>query len=448
MSGPRLALLALAGVLAAVPTVRAQAAADAPVLTLDAAVANARRENRSLQAQHIEEQKLSEQLIAFRSQRRPLFDVKVASGTLLAPFTFRFAQGSLGYLPTAGPIPPQDSTITTNPGLSTVVYASVVQPLTQLRRLSFGERAIARGGDLATEQGRLKDAELVTNVRKLYYGIVQADAAVRALDDSVRLSRELVRLVEQYEGQRVVLPADLLAARAGVLDQDYQQTAARRQAQGFREQLNALMNRPLDEPFTVQPMAPAPVAEADLAVAERQAVDARPEVRIGRIQAERAELALRAAKVPGRPDLSLTFQYTGFYNFEFLPHHGALVGVLATWEPWDWGHAKAEREEKRLEQTQAGLIAGDTETMIRLDVRTRFRALQDAVALIAVSDAAREAAREKLRVATERFAIDAALQKDVLEAQAGLAKADQARQQALANYWTARAEFERARADP
>ena len=123
------------------------------------------------------------------------------------------------------------------------------------------------------------------------------------------------------------------------------------------------------------------------------------------------------------------------------------MGVLVTWEPWDWGRAKAERQEKALVVDQAGLAARETEAMVRVDVRARVRAVQEAFDLIAVTTAARDAARERLRIATDRLREQAALEREVLEAQARLAQADFDCQQALAGYWTARADFERARGD-
>lgn len=446
MTGGRVLLLTLVLLIGASPTM-AQPAAAPELMTLDAAIALARERNPGIRAQRLEADKQREQITAFRSQRRPLFEFKVASGTLLAPFSFRFPQGSLGTLASTGPLPPEPATITSEPGLSTIVFATVTQPLTQLRRLSFGEQAMSLGLTLAAEETRLREADLITAVRKLYYGIVQASVTMRAQQESVRLSSEVARLTEQYEAARVALPADVLAARAGALEQSYRLEVVKRQAQGFREQLNALLGRSLDEPFAVEALQPATMGDDDIAAAEAKAATDRPEVRVGKLQAERAELALRATKGPFWPDVSLSFQYLSFQGFEFLPRQGALLGVLATWEPWDWGRARAEQAEKRLIQDQASLLAENAIAQARVDVRARFRALQDAAALFAVSDAAREAARERLRVVTARFAEDAALQKDVLTAQAALSGADQASAQALANYWMARAEFERARAD-
>lgn len=428
--------------------VAAQPAVPGQLLTLDQAVALARQQNRPLQVARLDVDSATHEIEMFRAQRKPLFDVKVGTGTLVAPLSFRFAEGVFGTLPTTGPIPPSDVTITTNPRLSTVVFASVVQPLTQLPRIGHGEDAAELGAQVAAEQVRLQEATLVANVRKAYYAVVQAESAARAREDSVRYARELVRLTEDYESQQVALPADLLAARAGLQAQEQQAAIVGRAAQGYREQLNVLLGRDVDEPFAVEPFSPIEAAAIDLREAELRAVSSRPEVRIAQLQARRAEAALSATKTPGMPDLNLAFAYNGFYGFEVLPHHGALFGVLATWEPWDWGRSKAERERVRLQQGQATLAATETESMVRVDVRARFRALQDAYAMVTISEAAREAARERVRVTTERFAQDAALQRDVLEAQARLAEADTAREQAIGGYWSARAEFERARADP
>ena len=441
------AAVAVASVIIAAANAAAAQREAAPVLPLDQAIALARQQNRPLQAARLDVESATNEIAAFRAQRKPLFDVKVATGTLVAPLSFRFAEGVFGTLPTTGPIPPQNVTITTNPRLSTVVFASVIQPLTQLPRIGHGVTAAELGAQVAAEQVRLQEATLVANVRKAYYAIVQAESAMRAREDSLRYARELLRLTEQYEAQRVVLPADLIAARAGVEEQEQQAAINARAAQGYREQLNLLLGRDVDEAFTAEPFPPALPSEVELDAAETLAISARPEVRIARLQARRAEAGLAATKTPSMPDISVAFEYTGFYGFEVLPHHGALFGVLATWEPWDWGRARAERERARLRQEQAALAAAEVESMVRVDVRARFRALQDAFAMLTISEGAREAARERLRVATDRFTQDAALRRDVLEAQARLAGADAARELAVGNYWSARAEFERARAD-
>jgi outer membrane protein TolC len=56
----------------------------------------------------------------------------------------------------------------------------------------------------------------------------------------------------------------------------------------------------------------------------------------------------------------------------------------------------------------------------------------------------REAARERLRIATARHGQDAALLGDLLEAQAALSAAHAAYDRAVLTFWAARAEFQKA----
>ena len=417
------------------------------LLTLDAALTLATQQNRVLKAERLGADKAEQQLAAFRTQKRPLFDVRATTGSLLAPLDFRFPAGAFGVFPTTGPIPPAQATITSRPALSAVIFANVTQPLTQLPRLAQGERAVALGRDVATEQARARELEVIANVRSLYYGVVQAEAAMRARQESVRLFQELGRLTERYAAEQVVLPDEAMTVRAGLLQQSHEILVLRHAAAAAREQLNALLARDLDEPFQVEPLRPAATDDVSLRVAEERASEARPEVRIRRLQAEQAAFDLRASAAPGMPDLSASFSYAGFWGFQVLPRHGAMVGVLAAWEPWDWGRRKAEREGKRVTLAQAELAVTEAAMLVRVDVRSRFRAVQEAFARLPVCEAGRDAARERLRVATARVSQEASLDRAVLEAQTRVAQADFDCQRALADYWTAQAELERARAD-
>jgi outer membrane protein len=70
--------------------------------------------------------------------------------------------------------------------------------------------------------------------------------------------------------------------------------------------------------------------------------------------------------------------------------------------------------------------------------------LQETAALLQVNQLAEETAKEKLRVAMNKYTEQAALLQDVLQAQATLADANHQYRQALLSFWTTRAEFEKA----
>ena len=127
-----------------------------------------------------------------------------------------------------------------------------------------------------------------------------------------------------------------------------------------------------------------------------------------------------------------------------MPRNAAGAGFTLNWEPFDWGrrkHELAERE-RTIEQAREGLR--EAESLILIEVSDRFRKLREAQALLRVSKALQESAAEKLRVATNKYKLEATLYKDVLQSQAALAEAQHQYQQALLAFWTARADFEKA----
>jgi outer membrane protein TolC len=61
-----------------------------------------------------------------------------------------------------------------------------------------------------------------------------------------------------------------------------------------------------------------------------------------------------------------------------------------------------------------------------------------------VARLAQESSVEGLRVAKNKYSVEAVLVKDVLQAQVGLEQSNSDYQQALTSFWNARADFERA----
>src|SRR5262249_4424298 len=93
---------------------------------------------------------------------------------------------------------------------------------------------------------------------------------------------------------------------------------------------------------------------------------------------------------------------------------------------------------------QAALTDLDVEAQVRVDVRSTYRKLREALAFLEVQNAERDADREKLRVVMNRYAQNSTVLSDVLQQQSALSAADAQCRQALANVWIARSDFNRA----
>jgi len=77
-----------------------------------------------------------------------------------------------------------------------------------------------------------------------------------------------------------------------------------------------------------------------------------------------------------------------------------------------------------------------------VDINARFRTLGEKRALLRVAEMAQTAAREKVRVKTNQYQVQAAMLNDVLQLRAELASSDDRYQQALLAFWAAKADFE------
>jgi outer membrane protein TolC len=167
-------------------------------------------------------------------------------------------------------------------------------------------------------------------------------------------------------------------------------------------------------------------------------------VREARLQVKSAQLEVRRERAEYIPDVSLAVNYLSFQNVNFLPQNAGSVGLAVKWQPYDWGHKKHKIRELKASTEQKELTEQDEEQRVLLDVEGKFRKLQETRMLLDAQTDAREAAEQKLREMTDKYAEQSALLSDLLEQQASVSQADAQYQQALAGFWTARAEFEKA----
>lgn len=415
-----------------------------PPLTLEQAIAIAIDNNRPLKIKALDVAKAENELAALKTRRRPNFDLRMLDGALVAPFNLTFQTGAFGSFPSTGPIPFQDTTIKTSPQFSGILLAQVAQPITQLRTIGYGVRALEIGRDLAREQVRAERQAIEQNVRRLFYGLFEAQGGLVANEESLTLYRELDRLVGEYVERQVALPAEGLAVKTALAKQELTSVVLRNTIATLKEQLNLTLGRDLNAEVTSAPLTTETTFEADLVRAQAAALEERPAIREAKLKVQQAGYDLQRTKASAIPEISVSFNYLGFYNFDVLPKNTALVGVLGHWEPWDWGRKREEAEAKTRTVEQARLALKETEDSVRVDVSGKFRKVQETRAMLRVIDLGQQTAREKLRTAIEQSRQQATLQRQLLEAQAASAEADQQYRQALAAFWTARAEFDRA----
>lgn len=414
------------------------------LLTLDAALAGAIDANRSLRIAQLEVDAFADRIEAARSRRYPNLSARLLEGVFLTPLEATFPAGAFGTFGAIGPFPPTDTTVVSDTRFLSAAVLTAAQPLTQLRRIGRGVKQLELERDLARERLDAQVRETTSALRKAYYQLQRTQATLDAMAASLPLARELVRLATVGRDERVVLGADLLAAQARLARAEHEQRVLGDGAQALREQINALMARDIATPFAVPPLPAPGLAEASLPDAEAQALRARGELRQASLRKQQAENAVDLAREGYIPDVSVAVSYAALANVHVVPRQMFTAGLLVEWEPWTWGRVGHEVEANRRAVERADLAMAEAGDAIRRDVRAAFRALAAARRLVEVTALGQEAAREQLRVSTERVTAQAGLLRDALQAQAALADADAQHDAALSAFWSAFAEFERA----
>jgi outer membrane protein TolC len=266
-----------------------------------------------------------------------------------------------------------------------------------------------------------------------------------AVHQTVALYQELEKLTENYVAGEVVLKADLMDIETRLARTLESEAQLGDQQATYKEQLNQLIGRDVLTDFRVQSVFEAAGDIPDLEAARERALRQRPEVRQALLKQAQAEQDLHAKRAEYVPDVAAEFNGMSFVNFgRYFPTQNYSVGLSVSWEPFDWGRKKHEMAEKRRRIAQARNSHQDTLASVLIDVNEKYRQLRHSRSQLRVARLGQEAAIESLRVVKNKYAVENVLLKDVLQGQVTLEQSNSEYQQALASFWTARAEFERA----
>jgi len=120
------------------------------------------------------------------------------------------------------------------------------------------------------------------------------------------------------------------------------------------------------------------------------------------------------------------------------------AGIELSWEPFDWGRRRDVVNEKTVAVEQSKLNLDQTKANVLVNLDKQFRDLQEARMSVEVASAQQEASRVKLREVTDKYGQKTVLLRDVLQQEAAVEKANADYNEAIASFWQAKANFEKA----
>lgn len=443
---PKVILVVIAWLAWTTPNVLAQQSSE--VLTLDQAINIALRDNRNTQNARLEVDKAGEKLAATRTHLFPSFKLSSLVSQPLSTFDTTFEKGIFGTLPTVGPIPNEETVITSDTKPTALIVGQISQPLSQLHRIKLQIKRQETAGLISEAQLNAKQQKLVNDVKRAYYAILETQSASDAAAANIKLYRELDRVTGEYVVQQVVLKTEHMDVQTRLAKAEYDVMTLKNMLATRKEQLNNLLGRNVATEFVVSEELEAVqimMRETDLVQARERALTLRPEIREARLRIEQAKIDKRIKKSEFIPDVSLTVNYVSTFSYsDFLPRSVSGVGVQLDWEVFDWGRKKRELAERERSVSQADNDLKEMQSQVEMEVNARFRSVQESSHLLRVARLAQTAARANVQLVAHKYRLDAVLLKDVLHAQTTLANSDYDYQKALLSFWTAKADFEKA----
>jgi outer membrane protein len=241
-----------------------------------------------------------------------------------------------------------------------------------------------------------------------------------------------------------VLKSESLEVKAKLADQELKLLQYQNKLASAEETLNNLLGRDINTQFRAVNPTELTGVEENLPAAQALALEQHPKVKEAEITVEQADNARQQVKAQYLPDLAASFHYLSPFGVNFVPTNVMGLGIEFNWEPFDWNRRKHEVNEKVIAVEQSKLSLDDTKAQILINVDTTFRSLHEARVAVAVATAKKEASTEKLREVTYQYQQQTALLRDVLQQQAAVESSNADYNEAMAKFWTAKANFQKA----
>lgn len=415
-----------------------QSAVAEPVLTLQQALDIALQDNRTLDNAEMDVGKAADSVAAERTKRLPKLNLGVSESYNLSQQAYTYQAG------TFGPVPTEDVEIVSHDGFTTIVSASVKQPLSDLYRIGLSIDQYEINEDIADQGLRSRRQAIVNDVKEAYYNILKTQNELTSTEASIVFYRELDQLVDRYYAEQTVLKYETMEVKSRLARAEHDAYTERNRLATQQEKLNKLLARDVATRYSVVTPGVDQLPVPSIAEAEATAIEQRPEVNATRLKLKHAEYGYRIKKSEYIPRIDLQYRYTRLYNTEFIPDKESAIGLTARWEFYDWGRKSQDLSKKSLAIHQARNEIEESRSQVIIEVNHRMRQLDDARNLVAVTDITQAAAQEKLRVLMNQYRQQAVLLDDVLKAEKELSLANSEHHNAQLSVWTAQSELQKA----
>lgn len=309
----------------------------------------------------------------------------------------------------------------------------VEQPLFTGGKITAGYRMAKVGQELAFQNKRLTESEVVVETAQAYAAAVRAGELRQVAEAYHSLLTELMRSVEQAREQGMAPQNDVLTVRVKLNESEL---ALRRAENGIRL---ATMNvchyigRPLTDSIRLESRLP----EIDYLPGAGD-ISERPEHRMLEQKSELERYRLKMAQSERLPQIGLFGQY-GYLNGvdlngkKLLNDRTFMVGVQVSVPIFHFNQRTDKVRAAKARYAQTVAEQKDTDELLSLELTQAENNLDEALLELRLAEATVTAADENLRAGEARYKVGMEPLSDLLEAQAMWRQARQTQVEARIN---------------
>jgi outer membrane protein TolC len=326
-------------------------------------------------------------------------------------------------LPAGIPITPEPMTLRAQTTSSLNVI--LAQPLTPLWSIFENYRLKDLGVDVASLRRDSVRRESAFQVTEAYFRVLQAQRLVEVSNTSIAQVTAQVQRARAFEKQGVVGRNDVLRAELGLAAAQQRLIQMQGNLTLARGRLAMLLGFEAATPLEpVEPSDTALTLPADSAESVTQlALAERAELREVSARVGQARAGHRAMWSSMLPQVSAVASYQRSIGSTLAQGEDAYLGLVATWDVWEWGASYSGVREASVRVRQAETGEKKLRDAITLDAQAAFVTFVTAKEALTVAEKAVTQAEENFRLQTARYEAAAATTFDVLDAESLLTQA-------------------------
>jgi outer membrane protein TolC len=411
-------------------------------ITLDEAVALAKKQSSPVKLAHLKAREMQAKVTEARSNYFPVLSNETAAAHLENIEHMEIPMGALGVYPATGPIPGANDSLPLGHHNFMLSTTTLAEPLTQFFKIHAGVEVAKADAGVAQDDARRAENEVALKMKQLYLGLLSAEQRKQAAELRIEAGEE--RLNEARNGVEAgaVLELKVLDGKAQIAEARHGLGSLEDAISDMKVEFNDLTGLPLDTDVElVAPEWKTPDAIAgDL---ETQALAHNPEVAAAEETLKKARAGLSAAHAEYIPEIGAFAQFIHQDGVPLLTENNGAAGFKMSWTLLDFGKRSGQVHERQAQVSEAEENLRHVKNRVRVDIEKQVRKVERAETGLEAAREGVEARTEMSRITANQVEAKTVNPSALNEANAQLAEAEAGLFQAEIERSIARAELER-----